>query len=68
MSLPNSTKALKDDSVPDQAHHTAKNGQEHCDDSVGSLALGLQGNIPHVTITVFLTYKQQAATSTMLSC
>jgi len=34
---------------------TTTNFQEHCDGCMGCLALRLQGNIPPVTITVFLT-------------
>jgi len=57
----NSIKALKDDIVPDWGHHAAKVSEEHCDGSVGCLAIRLQGSIPPATITEILTGREQTA-------
>ena len=44
----NSVKTLKVDSVPDWVQHAATMGQEHCNSSMGCLALWLQGHIPPI--------------------
>jgi len=41
-------------------HHAAKIGQEHCNGCIGCLTLQL--SLPPATITVFLTWRQHAAT------